>query len=151
MSYGVGHRHGSDPALLWLWCRPAAIALIRPLTWELPYATGAALENTKNKIKIIGACLSGSTLPLQGAVVAHHLKKGNLFLHPLGSRTCFDQQNVALVTLCAFEARSHRALQCLLSCENFGPTRLFRLTSYSHMEEVRGDPLERQHQLPDTE
>ena len=25
---GGGHRHGSDPALLWLWCRPAAAALI---------------------------------------------------------------------------------------------------------------------------
>ena len=27
MSCGVGHRLGSDPALLWLWCRPAATAL----------------------------------------------------------------------------------------------------------------------------
>ena len=27
---GVGCRHGLDPALLWLWHRPAAIALIRP-------------------------------------------------------------------------------------------------------------------------
>ena len=40
-----------DPALLWLWCRPAATALIRPLAWELPYAVGAALEKTKIKIK----------------------------------------------------------------------------------------------------
>ena len=24
MSCGVGHRHGSDPAWLWLWRRPAA-------------------------------------------------------------------------------------------------------------------------------
>ena len=31
MSCGVGRRLGSDPALLWLWCRPAATALIRPL------------------------------------------------------------------------------------------------------------------------
>ena len=29
MSCGVGHRHGSDPALLWLWCRLVAKALIR--------------------------------------------------------------------------------------------------------------------------
>ena len=28
MSCGVGHRHGSDPKLLWLWCRPAATAPI---------------------------------------------------------------------------------------------------------------------------
>ena len=40
---------GSDLALLWLWCRPVAIALIRPLAWEPPYATGAALK--KKKIK----------------------------------------------------------------------------------------------------
>ena len=23
-----------DPALLWLWCRPAATSLIRPLAWD---------------------------------------------------------------------------------------------------------------------
>ena len=38
MSCGVGHRHGSDPALLWLWHRPVATALIRPLAWEPPNA-----------------------------------------------------------------------------------------------------------------
>ena len=32
-----------DLALLWLWCRPAAAALIQPLAWELPYAMGVAL------------------------------------------------------------------------------------------------------------
>ena len=30
--------------LLWLWCRPAAIALIQPLAWKPPYAVGAALK-----------------------------------------------------------------------------------------------------------
>ena len=44
LSCGVGHRCGLDPTLLWPWCRPAAIALIRPLAQELPYATGAALK-----------------------------------------------------------------------------------------------------------
>ena len=38
-----------DPVLLWLWCRPAATALIRPLAWEPPYAAGAALKRPKNK------------------------------------------------------------------------------------------------------
>ena len=38
MSYGVGHRHGSDPTLLWLCYRPAASALIQPLAWEPPHA-----------------------------------------------------------------------------------------------------------------
>ena len=30
--------------LLWLWCRPAAAALIGPPAWEFPYAAGAALK-----------------------------------------------------------------------------------------------------------
>ena len=28
VSYGAGCRHGSDSPLLWLWCRPAAVAPI---------------------------------------------------------------------------------------------------------------------------
>ena len=39
-----------DPMLLWLRCRPAAAAPIRPLAWELPCAAGGALKS-KNKIK----------------------------------------------------------------------------------------------------
>ena len=49
MSWGVGHRQGSDLALLWLWRREAATALIRPLAWESPYAAGAALKRQKDK------------------------------------------------------------------------------------------------------
>ena len=37
------------PALLWLWCRPVATALSRPLAWEPPYAAGAALKKDKTK------------------------------------------------------------------------------------------------------
>ena len=51
MSRGVGRRRGSDPALLWFLCRPAATVLIRPLAWEPPYATGAALKGQKTKKK----------------------------------------------------------------------------------------------------
>ena len=51
MNCGVGHRHDSDPALLWLWYRPAAAAPIRPLAWELAYATGAAIEKKKKRKK----------------------------------------------------------------------------------------------------
>ena len=48
----VGHKLGSDPALLWLWCRTAAAAPIRPLAWEPLYARGAALKRQiKTKIK----------------------------------------------------------------------------------------------------
>ena len=47
MCCGVGHRCSSDPALLWLWCRPADP--IRPLAWELPYAMGVALKCKRKK------------------------------------------------------------------------------------------------------
>ena len=40
-----------DPTLLWLWCRLAAPALIRPLAWEPPYAAGAAQEMAKRQNK----------------------------------------------------------------------------------------------------
>ena len=33
----------------WLWYRPATIAPIQPLAWELPYAVGAALKRPKKK------------------------------------------------------------------------------------------------------
>ena len=49
MSSSVGGRRGSDLVLLWLWCGPAAILPIRPLAWEPPYATGAALKDYLNK------------------------------------------------------------------------------------------------------
>ena len=41
----------SDLALLWLWCRLAAVALIGPLPWELPYVSGTALKKPKKKRK----------------------------------------------------------------------------------------------------
>ena len=47
MTSGVGRRNGSDPTLLWLWCKLAAAAPIRPLAWELQYATGAAVKSNK--------------------------------------------------------------------------------------------------------
>ena len=72
MSCGVGHRCGSDPALLWLWCRPAAAALILPLAWELPVQlpppkqqqqtkqnkTKQKTKNLESKIVIVGTILN---------------------------------------------------------------------------------------------
>ena len=52
VSCGVGCRHGSDPALLWLWWRPAATVPIRPLAWEPPYAEGAALKRQKGEFPL---------------------------------------------------------------------------------------------------
>jgi len=51
MSCGVGCSHGSDLVLLWLWRRPVATALIRPLAWEPPYAAEVALKRQKTKNK----------------------------------------------------------------------------------------------------
>ena len=40
-----------DLGLLWLWCRPATVALIGPLAWEPPYAMSVALKSKKQKAK----------------------------------------------------------------------------------------------------
>ena len=48
-----------DPALLWLWCRSAAVAPIRLLAWELLYAMGVALKNNKEKKKKLEVHLHG--------------------------------------------------------------------------------------------
>ena len=40
-----------DPPLPWPWHKPAAIAPIRPLAWEPPYAMGAALKKKEKRKK----------------------------------------------------------------------------------------------------
>ena len=40
---------GLDLALLWLWCRLATVALVRPPACESSYATGAAVKRKKKK------------------------------------------------------------------------------------------------------
>ena len=49
MSCDLGHRRGSDPALLWPWGRLAAVAPLQPL--ETSICCGAALEKKKKKDK----------------------------------------------------------------------------------------------------
>jgi len=72
VSCGVGCRHSSDPTLLWLWCRPAAINPIRPLAWEPPYTAGAALEKAKRQKKkeknLIPAGVLGTLFPFSPAL-----------------------------------------------------------------------------------
>ena len=48
-----------DPVWLWLWRRPVAIAPIRLLAWESPYASGAALKRKKKKKRQCGGNDSG--------------------------------------------------------------------------------------------
>ena len=50
VSCGVHHRCGSDPELLWLWCRQAAVAPMWHLDWEVPYAVGMALKNKQKNL-----------------------------------------------------------------------------------------------------
>ena len=38
-----------DPALPWLWCRPADVGPIQLLAWELPYAAGGDPKRQKEK------------------------------------------------------------------------------------------------------
>ena len=52
MSCGVGCRCGLDPTLLWLWRRPAVVAPVWPLAWELPCGTGIALKSKTNNQKL---------------------------------------------------------------------------------------------------
>ena len=53
----VGCRHSLDSVLLWLWYRLAAVALIRPLAWEPPYAAAAALKRQKKIFLILSISL----------------------------------------------------------------------------------------------
>ena len=46
-SCGMGRGCGWDLVLLWLGCRPVAMAPIQPLAWEPPYALGVALKKKK--------------------------------------------------------------------------------------------------------
>ena len=61
VSCGVGRRHGLDPALLWLWCSPAAVAPIRSLSWEPPCATSVALKIHTHKKKLKTSSYTMST------------------------------------------------------------------------------------------
>ena len=47
-----------------MWCRPATVALIRPLAWQPPYAAGVALKKQKTKkVKKNNNITNNSTMP----------------------------------------------------------------------------------------
>ena len=52
VSCGMVCIQGLDLALLWLWHRSAAAALVQHLAWELPYAVGVALKLKKKNLSV---------------------------------------------------------------------------------------------------
>ena len=81
MSCGVGHRCGSDLMLLWLWCRPAAVAQIGPLAWEPPCATGVALKKQKQTNKKTKSYLPLRSLVISAKAFLPHLCQADVSLH----------------------------------------------------------------------
>ena len=70
--------------LLWLWCRPTAVAPIRPLAWELPYTAGVALEKKKKKTKKRKLLFFFPCIPDVGILVKYDIPlqiTGSLILH----------------------------------------------------------------------
>ena len=71
MSCAVGRRHGSDPALLWLWCRLVATAPIRQTpTLGTSICCGCSPEKTK-KTKKKKKSLQGKTSVYAGPSLYH--------------------------------------------------------------------------------
>ena len=98
MSCGVGHRHGLDPVLLWLWHRPVATALIRPLAWESPYAVGAAQEmskKTKKKKKNIIGDKELHYIMIKGSI-QEDITIANIYAPNIGSPQYIKQLLTAL-------------------------------------------------------
>ena len=73
MNCDVGHRCGSDLALLRLWRRLLARVPIGHLAWEPPYATGTALQRQKEKKK---HNFSEFYIKFQGNELNHRSRKG---------------------------------------------------------------------------
>ena len=83
MSCGVGHRHGSDLTLMWLWRRPAAAAPVQPLAREPPYGhkkTKKKKEKKKRKRIFLQRVLQKPSL----GFLRHRLcfsREKSLYLH----------------------------------------------------------------------
>ena len=104
MSCGVSHRCGSNLALLWLWCKPAAIALIQLLALELSYAMAIALKKQK-KIKN-----KNNKIGLQGCVPFTGSKGESIYLPFPVSRGCLH--SLACVFFLPIPGQQHNVLSC---------------------------------------
>ena len=58
---------GSGPLLLWLWCRPAAAAPIRPLAWETSICRRCGWKKKKKK-SILGEVMPSGKVNSQAWV-----------------------------------------------------------------------------------
>ena len=150
MSCGVGHRVGSDLAFPWLWCRPAAKALIGPLAWEPPCAAGAALKRKRQKKKMLSilhksklasehelsnargchACLGGILTP--GISKSLDTRRGNfkaatLPVTPMRTRNCLSKGAAA----------EHVALDSMWGLVTSGPGSLLELGSIQLCQNLR--------------
>ena len=107
----MGHRHGSDLALLCLWHRPVATTLIRPLAWETPSAEGAALKGqkqTNKKTKQEFPC--GPANQISGVVTAvvasmaqiQSLAQGTSPCHAMGVAKTKPNKNTFLHVSCMY-------------------------------------------------
>ena len=104
VSCGVGRRRTSNPVLLWLWRRLARVALIGPLAWEPPHATGAALKSKKKK--------SFPSLHLLCACRGKYSMGGQIASRKLWNRKGWPDQTVAPLLLFS----SRKPLLCRNAC-----------------------------------
>ena len=117
MSYSVGRRCGSDPKLLWLWCRPVATAPIRPLAWELPYATDVVLKSKKEKKRKADTAYPPTTTMRQYGAMSQHPR-----LSGRPKRITQQLEAIFCVSLCFHVTHFHPCLLCIYTFF-FGHTR----------------------------
>ena len=127
VSCGVGHRRGLDLAYLWLWHRLAATTPIRPLDWEPPYASGAALKRPKKKKGII-------FYPRMGSSVCNYM---DTFLHQLCTPTSYLLAQVSLQKPASYSVISWGRLTCKIGLHFSTSTSSFRHCSLClHVHQV---------------
>ena len=90
----MDHRCSLDLVLLWLWHRLAAVVPIRPLDWESPYASGAALKKqTKIKTKPTGCSKSSSKREVYSSTgLPQETRKGSNKQRNFTSKTNREEQ-----------------------------------------------------------
>ena len=88
MSCGVGRRCGSDLLLLWLWCRPAAVAPIRPPSLRTAICCNYSPKNQKKKKKSIIEIIVDSHAVLRKST--ERSPTGNI----LQSSSCYRSQDI---------------------------------------------------------